>query len=125
MQFKQLYPITITAEIKACHEFYTKFFGLETVFEADWYIQMRHPNGCELAWMLPDLENQPKFLAGNYLGQGMVYSFEVEDAQAEFEKLKQLGATFALQLTDEEWGQRHCMLQDPAGVFIDVVQQLS
>lgn len=74
--------------------------------------------------MLPKLENQPKFLHGSYSGSGMVLSFEVDDAKEEFAKLKELGATFELELKDEEWGQRHFMLKDPSGMSLDVVQQL-
>ncbi len=33
-------------------------------------------------------------------------------------------ASFAQDLKDEEWGQRHFMLVDLAGMVVDVVQQL-
>ena len=122
---KRLFPITITKNLIECKEFYTKFFSFEIVFEADWYIHMRHESGIEIAVMQPDLSNQPKFLHGAYAGEGVVYSFEVDDAKSEYERLKALGAPIIYELTDEEWGQRHFMLKDPAGVSIDLVQQLS
>lgn len=122
---KRLFPITITTKLVECKGFYTKFFNFDVVFEADWYIHMRHESGIELAVMQPDLSNQPKFLHGAYAGEGVVYSFEVDDAKSEYERLKALGATIIYELTDEEWGQRHFILKDPAGVSIDLVQQLS
>ncbi len=122
---KGLFPITITAKLVECKEFYTKLFNFDVVFEADWYIHMRHESGIELAVMQPDLSNQPKFLHGAYAGEGVVYSFEVDDAKSEYERLKALGAPIIYELTDEEWGQRHFILIDPAGVSIDLVQQLS
>ncbi len=122
---KRLFPITITKNLSECKEFYTKFFSFEIVFEADWYIHMRHESGIELAVMQPDLANQPKFLHKAYAGEGIVYSFEVDDAKAEYERLKALGATIIYELTDEEWGQRHFILKDPAGVSVDLVQQIS
>ncbi len=51
-------------------------------------------------------------------------TFEVEDAQAEYERLTGLGVTMSYDLKDEEWGQRHFMVKDPAGVVIDIVQHL-
>lgn len=122
---KRLFPITVTTKLVECKEFYTKFFNFKIVFEADWYIHMRHESGIELALMQPNLPNQPKFLHGAYAGEGIVYSFEVDDAKSEYERLKALGATIIYELTDEEWGQRHFILKDPAGVSIDLVQQLS
>ena len=122
---KRLFPITITEKLTETKEFYTKLFGFEVVFEADWYIHMRHASGVEIAVMLPNLENQPAFLHGAYAGNGIVYSLEVDDATAEYERLKWLGTTFVLKLKDEEWGQRHFMMKDPSGIFVDVVQQLS
>ncbi len=122
---KRLFPITITSKLVECKEFYTKFFNFDVVFEADWYIHMRHESGIELAVMRPDLSNQPKFLHRAYAGEGIVYSFEVDDAKSEYERFKALGVPIIYELTDEEWGQRHFILKDPAGVAIDLVQQLS
>ncbi len=120
---KKLYPITITEKLVETKDFYTNLFGFEVVFEADWYIHMKHTSGVEVAVMLPNLQNQPTFLHGGYVGNGVVYSLEVDDARAEYERLKGLGASFVLDIKDEEWGQRHFMMKDPAGVSIDVVQQ--
>ncbi|MBC7836770.1 VOC family protein [Acetobacteraceae bacterium] len=122
---KKLFPITITSQLAESKEFYTKLFDFEVVFEADWYIHMRHESGIEIAVMQPKLANQPEFLHGAYAGEGVVYSFEVDDAKSEYDRLKKLGVNIIYDLKDEEWGQRHFMLKDPAGMSIDVVQQLS
>ena len=121
---KRLFPITITDKLSETKGFYAKLFGFEVVFEADWYIHMRHASGVEMAVMLPNLENQPGFLHGQYAGSGLVLSLEVDDARMEYARLRGLGAEFIFELKDEEWGQRHFMLRDPAGVVVDVVQQL-
>lgn len=120
----KLYPVTVTPHLAACKDFYVRLFGFEVVVEVEWYVHLRHPGGAELSVMMPGLDNQPEFLRKEYGGAGSVYSFEVDDAAAEYERLKALGAEFAFDLKDEEWGQRHCMLMDPAGVCVDVVQQL-
>lgn len=105
-------------------DFYSKNFDFQVVFEADWYIHMRHESGVEIAVMMPNLSSQPSFLRSAYSGEGTIYSFEVDDANTEYKRLKKLGAEFVYELTDEEWGQRHFILKDPAGVSIDIVQQL-
>ena len=74
--------------------------------------------------MVPNADNQPKALHPGFTGQGIVLSVEVEDAASEWERLKDKGLKVIVDLRDEEWGQRHFILEDPAGVYVDVVQQM-
>jgi uncharacterized glyoxalase superfamily protein PhnB len=123
---KKLYPITITEKIVECKKFYQEVLGFEIVFEADWYIQLLHANsGIEIALMSPSLDNQPIQLHSQYNGNGIVYSLEVDDAEVEYKKIKEKTDSIFYELTTEEWGQTHFMLKDPAGVVIDVVQQVN
>jgi uncharacterized glyoxalase superfamily protein PhnB len=85
---------------------------------------MRHESGIELAVMLPNVDNQPNFLHEQYGGKGIVFSFEAVDAQKEYERSKEHDVEIIFDLKDEEWGQRHCMIKDPSGIIIDIVQQL-
>lgn len=122
---QKVYPLLITDELKACATFYVDNFGFTIVFEQDWYIHLVHEeSGAELAFMVPNSDNQPKELHAAFKGQGMVYGFEVKDAAAEWERLKDKGLDVVVELKDEPWGQRHFILKDPAGIYIDVVQQL-
>lgn len=76
--------------------------------------------------MKPDLSNQPEFLHPEYNGKGVIITFDVEDAKKEYEKAKKIGdLKIIFPYAEEEWGQKHFMLEDPAGVFVDIVQQLS
>ncbi len=124
MGIKNSFPITITDQLELCKNFYTEYFEFEVIFEAEWYIQLRHISGIEIAFMLPDLENQPDFLHEQFSGKGVILSFEVDDAKVEYDKLKELGAPVIYHLKGEEWGQKHFMVTDPAGMIVDVVQQL-
>lgn len=123
---KKVYPLTITKELKACAAFYTEHFDFTIVFEQDWYVHLVHQSsGAELAFMAPNSDNQPKALHPAFSGEGLVYGFEVEDAASEYERLKShKGIEVVTELKDEEWGQRHFILKDPAGIYVDVVQQL-
>lgn len=125
MNIKGSFPIIITNKLSESKGFYSEHFGFTPVFEADWYIQMVHPNSrVEIGFMKPNLENQPPFLHPAYEGKGAIISFETDDATACAEALKKKGLTFALPLTDEDWGQRHCIVEDPSGMYIDIVEQL-
>jgi uncharacterized glyoxalase superfamily protein PhnB len=121
---KKIYPITITKKLEECKKFCQEIFSFQIVFETDWYIQLLHKaSGVEIALMRPNLENQPSQLHSEYSGNGIAYSFEVDDATAEYKKIKEKTDAIFYELTTEEWGQTHFMLIDPAGVVIDVVQQ--
>lgn len=121
---KKIYPLTITDDIKACAKFYVDNFGFTVVFEQDWYMQLVHEkSGTEIAFMVPNVDNQPKELHAAFGGKGIVYSLEVEDAEAEWKRLEDKKLDVVVELRDEEWGQRHFILRDPSGVYVDVVQQ--
>ena len=123
---KKVYPLLITDKLKECASFYVEHFNFTTVFEQDWYVHLVHEkSGAELAFMAPNAENQPKELHPGFAGEGMVYGFEVEDAKQEYERLSSKeNVKMIVELKDEEWGQRHFIVRDPAGVYVDVVQQL-
>ena len=53
----------------------------------------------------------------------MFLTFQVADAAAEFARLQRAGAAFVYELETEAWGQRRFALRDPAGTWIDVVEQ--
>lgn len=119
------YPVIITPGIEECRDFYVGHFGFDVVFDSDWYIQLKHANGIELGFMRPNLSNQPAFLHDAYSGKGIIVTYDVEDARREYEKAQQIeGLKIRYPYTEEEWGQKHFIVEDPAGVFVDVVEQL-
>jgi len=120
------YPVVITPAVLECRDFYIKYFGFDIVFESDWYVQLEHQNGIELGFMKLDLSNQPEFLHPAYNGEGTLITYDVKDAKSEYEKAKETeGLEIIFPYTEEEWGQKHFILKDPAGMFVDIVQQLS
>lgn len=122
---KKIYPLLITEKLVDCADFYVEHFAFTKVFEQDWYIHLVHEqSGAELAFMIPNADNQPKELHAGFDGKGMVYSFEVADAEKEYTRLKESNIKIVYQLTTEEWGQKHFIVEDPAGIHIDVVEQL-
>lgn len=122
---KKLYPLIITDKVKEATRFYKDTFGFIAVFEQDWYVQLLHEeSGIELAFMMPNVASQPTELHAAFSGKGLVLSLEVEDAQSEWVRLKGKNISVVVELRDEEWGQRHFIISDPTGAYVDVVQQL-
>ena len=122
---KKIYPLIITEKIKEAVVFYKENFDFIAVFERDWYVQLLHEkSGSEIAFMTTNVENQPVELHSGFNGKGIVLSLEVEDVADEWNRLKDKNLNVIVELRDEEWGQRHFIITDPAGVYVDVVQQL-
>ena len=104
------YPVVVTEKLLECRDFYRRWFGFEVGFEAAWFVLMS--GGV----------HGPASLA--YCGDGAFITFQVADAKAEFERLRGEGAEFELELRDEPWGQRRFGLADPAGMWVDVIEQI-
>jgi catechol 2,3-dioxygenase-like lactoylglutathione lyase family enzyme len=122
MQLTSFYPVIGTSRVGEAHAFYTRLFGFETTFEADWYVSLRRagPPSYELALLdhthptVPEGYRRPV--------QGLLLNFEVADVDAEWERLVvQGGLRPELELRSEAFGQRHFIVADPSGVLIDVI----
>jgi uncharacterized glyoxalase superfamily protein PhnB len=54
----------------------------------------------------------------------MFMTFQVENAHAEYLEIGKRDVEIAYPLTDEPWGQRRFAVVDPAGTWVDIVQQI-
>lgn len=125
---RDLYPLITTPALFEARDFYVRHFGFEVAFEASWFVYLSGPGeegtrGATLAFMHPDHPSNPPG-PEPFGGLGMILTVEVEDAASTHDRLDREGAAIAYPLTDEAWGQRRFMVRDPAGVLIDVVQQI-
>ena len=125
MQLQDFYPIVVTEHVTSCRDFYRRWFGLEVAFEASWFILLNAGAGgrASLAFMHPAHPSAPPG-PESFSGQGMCLEFQVMDAKAEYDRVVREGAQLTLSLQDEPFGQRRFGLFDPAGVWIDVVEQI-
>jgi catechol 2,3-dioxygenase-like lactoylglutathione lyase family enzyme len=126
MQLQSSYPVVVTGKLKESREFYARWFGFETVFEASWFIYLQAGGGQPwgLAFMSPDHPSKPPGPEA-FNGKGVFLTFQVEDASAEFARLKAAGVRIAYPIKDEPWGQRRFGIFDPAGMWLDVVEQIA
>lgn len=126
MKLTSFYPVIGTAKLQESRDFYTRLLGFETTFEADWYVSLRRPGepGYELA--LLDHTHQTIPQGYRVPAQGVVLNFEVEDVDAEWDRLVAgEGLHPVLELRSEDFGQRHFIVADPNGVLIDVITPIA
>lgn len=123
MTINSFYPVIMTDDVAAGKTFYTQHFGFEVTFEADWYVSLktRSTPRFELALLDHTHPTVPDSYRGRING-GLILNFEVDDADAEFERLRSAGLPIHLELRSEAFGQRHFITADPNGILIDVIQ---
>lgn len=125
MELVDAYPVIVTDRLRECRDFYCRWFGFEVAFEADWFVWVRSggERPAALAFMHSGHPSSPPSPAP-FRGEGAFITFQVADARAEHERLAADGMDFHLALTDEPWGQRRFGVVDPAGMWVDVVEQI-
>ncbi|WNO70303.1 VOC family protein [Streptomyces sp. AM8-1-1] len=117
------YPVLATRDVAASRDFYTRHFGFEVTFEADWYVSLRRPDAPQYELALLD-HAHPTIPEGHRvaLRGGLLLNFEVDDVDAEHQRLVAEGdLPEVLPLRTEEFGQRHFIVAAPDDVLIDVI----
>jgi catechol 2,3-dioxygenase-like lactoylglutathione lyase family enzyme len=119
------YPIVITDRLRECRDFYTRWFGFGVVFEADWIVVLSSAGDDvpSVAFMHSSHPSSPPDPAP-HRGDGTFLTLQVEDAASEYERVTAAGLKCSLELRDEPWGQRRFAAIDPAGLWVDVVEQI-
>jgi len=57
MQLQDFYPIVVTEHLAGCRDFYGRWFGLDVVFQASWFVLMgarTSPFRCEMSRSVSD-----------------------------------------------------------------------
>lgn len=125
MRFTDRYPIIVTPHKDACRDFWVRHFALEVGFDSTWFVWLSSPDGSlSLAFMTPDHPSAPPG-PQPFAGTGMCFELQVDDAQAAHDTFVATGGRPTHPLTDEPFGQRRFGFADPAGLWVDVVQQIA
>jgi catechol 2,3-dioxygenase-like lactoylglutathione lyase family enzyme len=127
MNIMSFYPVLMTSNVKGLKDFYCERFDFSVAFETNWYVSLKKSQGpvvFELAILEPNHPTVPSGFGTNT--RGVILNFEVENAREEYDRLvKQSGIKELLPLRDEDFGQRHFMILDPAGNIIDIIQNIA
>jgi len=114
MKTNNLSSAVITNKIDESREFYTKNFNAKITFDCGWYLNMEFGNDtATLQFMSPQQPNQ-----STSDGSGLMYNFEVDDVDLEYEKLTKLGNQAIMPLDNHPWGDRGFAILDPNGITL-------
>lgn len=120
MKIKRIDTTISTEKLQESKEFYMKHFGFKLVYESSWYIELLSPSlEVGVSFTLPQREEGEFFN-----GKGLILSFEVDDVDAEYERLKQAGLNIYQELQDKPWGERSFVVDDPAKVHIYIYKTI-
>ncbi len=123
MKINSFYPVVLTNDVAGSKDFYTRHFPFEVTFDGGWYVSLKAKQDFpfELALLEPMHPTIPeRFRLA--LNGGLILNFEVDDADAEYSRLKAAGLPIHLEIRSEDFGQRHFITSDPNGVLIDIIQ---
>lgn len=124
MAINSFYSVILTDQVAASASFYKDYFGFESVYEADWYVSLKMPL-TDVSYELAILDSSHGTIPEPYRKrvQGLILNFEVDDVDAEYERLVvEAKLPLELDIRDEEFGQRHFIIRDPNGVLIDMIK---
>ena len=107
-------PLFCTPQPEATRDFYRDHLGFSVAVEMPGYVELeRGPAGPRLAFMAPE---EGKWQPAS--GQGLLYCFEVDDADAEHRRLAAEGVTIVAEPEDKPWGERGFLAADPNGITL-------
>lgn len=123
MSWNSVYPVLLTSDVGATTAFYRTHFGYAVTFEADWYVSLQRER-----WELGVLDKDHLTIPKGHRGvgaAGILINIEVDDVDAEYERLVTSGSLDAvLPIRSEDFGQRHFIVAAPDGVLIDVISPI-
>lgn len=125
MRINSLYPVIMTADVEKSAKFWTTHFPFKVVFAAQWYVSLQTDQQPKFELALLDAHHPtvPESFRRPSDG-GLIINLEVDDVDAEYQRLCEAGLPIHLTLRSEAFGQRHFITADPNGVLIDVIKPI-
>jgi uncharacterized glyoxalase superfamily protein PhnB len=106
---KALTPAFTTDKVEETRDFYVRHFDAKVEFDCGWYVSLKFgEEGTSLQFMSPTLPHHKMSS-----GAGLIYNFNVEDVDAEYERLIADCLEVIVPLEDHPWGDRGFAVQDP------------
>lgn len=122
MSITSFYPVLMVDDVAASADFYRDVLGFRVTFETDWYVSLRCDGG-ELAILDRTHDTVPEGFREPV--RGILLNVEVEDAAVEHARMVgELQLPERLALRDEDFGQRHFIVEAPGGVLLDVIEPI-
>ena len=112
-----------TSHVTESKMFYTDYFGFEVKLEMEGFVVLQHPQNqmCELLFCVPNSPFVHPIFHPEFQGKGVLFQFEVENVDQEYERLQMAQVPIAVPLVEEEVNGRHFTVIDPNGILVDIV----
>ena len=108
----------VTNNVPVLVDFYTKVLGVQS--EGDDVHAVLSTEGAGIAIFSTEaMESMAPRSTQGAGGGGFTTMFEVEDVDAEYERLKALSVDFVMVPTTHPWGARSFWFRDPDGNIVD------
>ena len=117
------YPGVVTAKFFETWDFYTAQLGFRTLCECDFYVQLVHPGGAQIAVLRHELDGPIPELVSATDGRGFWLNLDVADADFEHGRLAAAGVDVVAAPEDKPWGDRQFVIRDPNGVLISIAHR--
>lgn len=123
MAVTSVYPVLMTDDVEASAAWFERWLGFERSFSSDWYVSLRL-GSWELALLHPEHETIPPGARGR-AASGVLLNVEVDDVDELHRHLVvEGGVRELLPLRSEPFGQRHCIVEGPSGVLVDLITEI-
>ncbi len=123
MTIDSFYPVLEVDDPNEAARFFVAYFGFEVTFASDWYVSLRCDPAFELAFLSHTHPTIPSGFGSRVAG--VLLNVEVPDAAAEYDRLvRDAGLRCRLELRDEDFGQRHFILEGPERILVDVIENI-
>ncbi|MCA9649553.1 MAG: VOC family protein [Myxococcales bacterium] len=119
MDCKRLVPLIAVADLRASVDFFVTWLGFEIVFLSQGLVSMRHPDrGLSVGFVRPLADEAP------FAGHGLAYGIEVDDVDAEYQRIRSAGVDTDGPPRDNPWGDRSFTVVDPNGIALHIHQPI-
>lgn len=108
----------ITEDVKGLSDFYAKVLKIDPDFYGD-YAELKTDVGTLALFDVDSYEKLAGDKAVPKSNRCAILEFNVEDVNAEFERIKETGAEIVKPLTTQPWGSRSFYFRDPDGNLVN------
>lgn len=113
MAVKRIVVNIATDPIDPVQAFYSELFGLDVLMDHGWIVTLGSDQTARVQISIAS--------AGGSGTPVPDISIEVDDVDAVYARVRNLGHTIEYELVDEPWGVRRFYLRDPAGKLLNVL----
>jgi catechol 2,3-dioxygenase-like lactoylglutathione lyase family enzyme len=109
----------ITTDVARLKEFYRAALSRAPSLDKGAYVEFRVGDALVSMWDLAEHLRQAPGTADEPPNRALILEFEVDDVDAEHERIKRLGAKIAKPIATQEWGNRSFYFLDPDGNLVN------